>query len=83
MAIYTKRIQAVLTDEQYRELLRIAKLQHRSISHLVREAIENVYLGGSDLDERRKALKDLLSLEAPIADWDQIEDEIIRGAVEG
>ncbi len=83
MAIYTKRIQAVLTDEQYRQLLRIARLQHRPISHLVREAIEEIYFGGSALEQRRQALKDLLSLEAPVPDWDQMEKEIILGALEG
>ena len=33
-------------------------------------------------DERREALERLLSLQLPVADWDQMEQEIIRGAVE-
>jgi predicted DNA-binding antitoxin AbrB/MazE fold protein len=32
--------------------------------------------------ERQAALKRLLSLQLPVADWDQMEQEIIRGAVE-
>ncbi len=32
--------------------------------------------------ERQEALKRLLSLQLPVADWDQMEQEIIRGAVE-
>jgi predicted DNA-binding antitoxin AbrB/MazE fold protein len=31
---------------------------------------------------RQEALKRLLSLQLPVADWDQMEQEIIRGAVE-
>ena len=33
------------------------------------------------VDERREALQRLLSLQLPVADWDQMEQEIIRGAV--
>ncbi len=32
--------------------------------------------------ERQAALERLLSLHLPVADWDQMEQEIIRGAVE-
>jgi len=32
--------------------------------------------------ERQEALARLISLELPVADWDQMEQEIIRGAVE-
>ncbi len=82
MALYTKRIQAVLTEEQYRALLRIAREQHRPVSHLVREALEVVYFGDSALAVRREALKDLLAAEAPVADWETMEREILQGAVE-
>lgn len=34
------------------------------------------------VDERMAALQRLLSLELPVADWEQMEQEIIRGAVE-
>jgi len=32
--------------------------------------------------ERQGALQRLLALRLPVADWDQMEEEIIRGAVE-
>jgi predicted DNA-binding antitoxin AbrB/MazE fold protein len=32
--------------------------------------------------ERQEALRRLLSLDLPVADWEQMEQEIIRGAVE-
>ena len=34
------------------------------------------------VDERQAALERLLSLQLPVADWEQMEQEIIRGAVE-
>jgi hypothetical protein len=32
--------------------------------------------------ERQKALQRLLSMDLPVADWERLEAEIIRGAVE-
>ncbi len=33
--------------------------------------------------ERRRALQRLLSMNLPVSDWEQMEDEIIKGAIEG
>ncbi|HKZ53889.1 MAG TPA: ribbon-helix-helix protein, CopG family [Anaerolineales bacterium] len=82
MALYTRRVQTVLTEEQYRTLLRLAKRQHRPLSELVRQAIESTYFDQPALEMRRGALQDLLSIRAPVADWGTMEGEIVRGAVE-
>jgi predicted DNA-binding antitoxin AbrB/MazE fold protein len=34
------------------------------------------------VQERQAALERLLALQLPVADWDQMEQEIVRGAVE-
>jgi hypothetical protein len=34
-------------------------------------------------DQRERALQSLLSLDAPVDDWTRMEDEIVRGAIEG
>jgi predicted DNA-binding protein len=80
MAVYTRRVQAVLTEEQYQALSRLAEEMSKPLSVLIREAVEQVYLEQAEQERRRAALRRLLSLEAPVADWDQMEDEIIRGA---
>jgi predicted DNA-binding protein len=80
MAIYTQRVQAVLSEEQYEALSRLSEEQGKPLSVLIREAVEKVYLEEMDRARRRAALERLLSLEAPIADWEQMEEEIIRGA---
>jgi len=80
MAVYTRRVQAVLTEEQYETLSRLAEEMEKPLSVLIREAVEQVYLEQADQERRREALRRLLSLEAPVADWDQMEEEIIRGA---
>jgi predicted DNA-binding protein len=80
MAVYTRRLQAVLTEEQYQALSRLAEEMAKPLSVLIREAVEQVYLEQAEQERRRAALRRLLSLEAPVADWDQMEEEIIRGA---
>ncbi|MFQ5796900.1 MAG: ribbon-helix-helix protein, CopG family [Candidatus Bipolaricaulia bacterium] len=82
MTTYTKRVQAVLTEEQYELLQRLSQEQGKPISVLIREAIEQQYFQKALLERRRQALQRLLALDAPIADWEQMEAEIIQGAVE-
>ena len=81
MASYTKRVQTVLTEEQHEALSRIALEQGKPLSVLIREAIEKTYFAEVDRQRRRAALAKLLALEAPVADWEEMEEEIIRGAV--
>ena len=81
MAVYTKRVQAVLTEEQHAALSRLSLELGKSVSLLIREAIERVYFEQAQRDRRRAALARLLSLDAPVAEWEQMEAEIIRGAL--
>ena len=82
MGIYTKRVQAVLTEEQYKLLQDLAQEQGKSLSVLIREAVELEYFQKSLLKQRRQALKHLLSMAAPASDWRQIESEINQGVLE-
>lgn len=82
MAIYTRRVQTVLTDEQYRTLKHLSEKEDRPVSELVREAVKKVYLRKEALSRRRAALESLLSLEAPVTDWEEMEEEIIKGALD-
>ncbi len=78
MSIHTKRVQAVLTEEQYRGLSELSEQRHKPVSVLIRDAVEQVYFAEAQLERRRAALAHLLSLNAPVADWEQMEEEIIR-----
>jgi predicted transcriptional regulator len=82
MAYYTHRVQAILSEEQFAILQQLAKKTGQPISVLVREAVEKVYIEKTLIEERQKALARLLSLEAPVADWPQMEEEIKNGLVE-
>ena len=81
MGIYTKRVQAVLTEEQFALLNELAAESGKTISVLIREAVEKVYLEEAVRERREDALNTLLSLEAPVADWENMEEEIIRGVL--
>ncbi len=82
MRIYTQRVQTVLTAEQYALLRQLSKERDKPVSVLIREAVERVYFKQAALWRRRTALKSLLSLNAPVADWEQMEEEIIKGALD-
>lgn len=79
MAVYTHRVQAVLTEEQYEALLALSERTGKPLSELVREAVEKTYLEQEDRDRRQAALERLLSLEAPVSDWPDMEEEISQG----
>ncbi len=81
MAVYTRRVQAVLTEEQYKTLSHLSAELGKPLSVLIREAVEKMYFQQAERKRRREALQRLLSLEAPVADWEQMEEEIIRGAM--
>ena len=80
---HTKRVQTILTAEQYELLVGIAKKKKQPLSAVVRESLEAGCLGEELRVQRQRALKDLLSLNAPVADWEEMESEIAKGAVDG
>ncbi len=82
MSVYKQRVQTVLTDTQYQQLSEIAVESGKALSVLIREAIELVYFAPKQEKERMEALQELLSLNAPVATWEQMEEEIISGATQ-
>jgi hypothetical protein len=49
---------------------------------LIREAVEEQYLAPVEAQRRRQALRNILALDAPVADWPQMEAEIEQGAID-
>jgi len=80
MALYTQRVQTVLTEDQFAKLARVVEETQKPMSVLIREAIEAMYFTPQRRQQRLVALENLLSLNAPVADWPEMEEEIIRGA---
>ncbi len=82
MANYTERVQTVLTKEQYDQLLELAENEQKPLSVMIREAVVERYLMQVDAQKRQQALANLLALDAPVADWPQMEAEIEQGALD-
>ncbi len=80
MAVYTERVQTLLTSEQLDELRRLADEREKSVSLLIREAVEQAYFVEMTRRRRTQALERLLALEAPVGEWAEMEAEIERGA---
>ena len=80
MALYTERVQTVLTREQYERLTALSAEEEKPLSVLIREAVEQRYFAPLAEQRRRQALENLLALDAPVAEWPQMEAEIERGA---
>lgn len=79
MATYTKRVQTVLTKDQHERLRALAAQTQKPVSVLVREAIVAHYFAPTEQQKRQQALANLLALDAPVADWPQMEAEIEQG----
>lgn len=82
MANYTERVQTVLTKEQYEQLMELAEYEQKPLSVVIREAVVQQYLAKIDAQKRQQALANLLALDAPVADWPQMEAEIEKGALD-
>lgn len=78
MPTLTKRVQVLLSPEQWSRLQAIAHAQRRSLGALVRKAVEEVYLQPEECG-KLAAVERMAALRLPVADWEQMERESARG----
>jgi hypothetical protein len=76
MVACTERTQVLLSPPQLARLKRIAARDGRSVGSVIREAVDSFIDPG--LDSRRRALESLMSLNAPVDDWEVMKAEILR-----
>ena len=81
MAKYLKKIQVLLTSQQFKDLEEIASKNHKKLGTLVREAIEEYHLKKKKQQEIAEAVDRLLSLpEVPVPeDYQKWEAEYLEG----
>jgi len=72
----------MLSKEQIRALEKLSRKTGKPISVLLRKAIDRAYFPKFSLEARRAAFKRLISLQAPVSDWEEMEKEIATGALE-
>ncbi|HEY3130837.1 MAG TPA: ribbon-helix-helix protein, CopG family [Acidobacteriota bacterium] len=73
-----RRLEILLSPNDYELLRQKALDQEQSVGELVREAIREKY-GGASPESKRAALQRLLRLKLPVADWAKMEREIAQG----
>jgi len=76
-----KRTQILFPEDELRRLRRDAAARHCSVGHLVREAVAKSY--GQKPDQARlEAVRRIAAMSLPVSDWEQMEEEIERGALD-
>ena len=83
MSHYTKKVQVLLTEEQYRDLAGIAAKERKRIGAVVREALEQTCLAAHQRERIRRAATELLDLAktadaVPPEDYHEWEEEYSR-----
>ncbi len=80
MAKYSKKIQVLLTENQYKDLEEISSRRKKKLGFLVREAIEEYHLKKKKKREIAEAVDRLLSLPPVPApeSWEEFEKELAR-----
>ncbi len=75
MPTLTRRVQVLLSPEQYEQLAALARTRGMSVGALIREALERGYLQHRPSEHALEAVRRLAALELPVADWEQMERE--------
>lgn len=74
--MFSERTQVLLSPEQLARLKRIASRDGRSVGSVIREAVDSFVEAEPDSHER--ALKSILSMNAPVDDWEVMKAQIMR-----
>ncbi len=76
MCMFSERTQVLLSPAQVEKIKRIAAREGRSVGAVIRDAVDSYVDPG--LDSRRRAVDRMLSLNAPVDDWEVMKEQIMR-----
>jgi hypothetical protein len=74
--MFTARTQVLLSPEQLARLKRIAARDGRSVGAVIREAVDTFVVAAPD--SRERALRSIMSMNAPVEDWDVMKAQILE-----
>lgn len=75
-----KRVEIRIDEERLKVLEGEARRRHKSVSRLVREAIDDKFpVKDSRITSKLAAVEELGRVNAPISTWQQMEEEVARG----
>lgn len=73
--VKTRKVQVTLEPDQYERLQEVAEREGKALAAVVRESIVRYCLEPAERDRRRRALRTLTGIEAPVpeeyADWER------------
>jgi len=78
MPTLTRRVQVLLSPEQYERLTALARARGTSIGALIRQAVDQLLHAPGGEEERLQAVRKMSALRLPVADWEQMERESMR-----
>ena len=76
MCMFSERTQVLLSPQQVERLKRIAAREGRSVGAVIRDAVDSYVDPG--VDSRRRAVDHMLSMNAPVDDWEVMKEQIMR-----
>ncbi len=81
----TRKVMVLFDPEQYRKLQETAEQRRCSKGALIREAVQKEILARGEASKRMRleAAKYLVSMKEDIPDWDEMEELITRGHLDG
>ena len=74
MATLSRRVQLLLSPEQYKRLEALSDAEGLSIGALIRRAIDRLQ-GPPRQPKRLKAVRRIAAMSLPVGDWEQMERE--------
>ncbi len=77
--MYSERTQVLLSKGQRSRVERLARQHRTSVGSVIREAIDEHVL--PQRSSRRQSVESLFRLAAPVADWEEMKSQIVRGAI--
>ena len=73
---YVKRVQMMLTEQQYELLQEYAQEIDKPLGVVIRETVEHSLIIDLEQRHKQKALERLCSGDTPVGDWPEMERQI-------
>jgi hypothetical protein len=74
--MFSERTQVLLSPEQLARVKRIAARDGRSVGSVIREAVDSFVEAAPD--SRERALQSIMSMNAPVDDWEVMKAQIME-----
>ncbi len=83
MPALAHKVQVLLTEEQHRLLLKMARAQRKPLSVLLREGVVEQLIKETRRAAKRKACEEIAAMALPAGDWPVMEAEIAHAHAGG